>query len=120
MRVRTIYTSRFTGFSLQKKKDTKRREIVRKSRRFGNNALGMAVNDLYDHSHYISAHVDAGYRKVREERERERRQVERRRGKRCRAVERKSDGGQRRWVRVVLSREKPNRLPRDCGAMADS
>lgn len=26
--------------------------------RFGHNALGMTDNDLCDHSHYISAHVD--------------------------------------------------------------
>jgi len=35
-----------------------------------NNALGMAVNDLCDRSHYISAHVDRKVKKRERERER--------------------------------------------------
>jgi len=41
--------------------------------RFGNNALSMTVNDLYDHSHYISVHVDREDRQGKRYREGEKR-----------------------------------------------
>lgn len=61
----------------------------------------------------LALYFRARWRK--EKRGRERGNARRKNG----AEQEKNDRGQRRWVSGTFAR-KPNRLPRDCGAMADS